>query len=85
MCNGPHPIWLDEHGERVPTRPCHVPNCTREWPVYRKRIQHLIMGGWKPTQPMLDVNWCGHSQQVIPWPDADGYWSLVPIVEAVAR
>ena len=79
------PIWLDEHGQRVPTRPCHVPNCTREWPQYRKRLQHLIMAGWKPMKPMLDVNWCGHSQQVIPWPDADGYWSLVPIVEAVAR
>jgi hypothetical protein len=33
--------------------------------MYRKRLQHLIMAGWKP---MLVVNWCGHGQQFIPWP-----------------
>jgi hypothetical protein len=47
--------------------------------MYRKRLQHLIMAGWKPMKPMLDVNWCGHSQQVIPWPAEDGYWVLVPV------
>src|SRR5882672_9249708 len=36
------PICLDEHGRRVPTRPCHVTNCDREWPMYRKRLQHTI-------------------------------------------
>ena len=34
-------------------------------------------------KPMLDVNWCGHSQQVIPWPEKDGYWKLVPILGEV--
>jgi len=48
--------------------------------MYRKRLQHLIMAGWKPMKPLLVVNWCGHSQQVIPWPEKDGYWTLVPIV-----
>jgi len=34
---------------------------------------------------MMVVNWCGHGQEFVPWPDADGYWTLVPVVEAVAR
>jgi hypothetical protein len=75
-----HPYWLDEHGQRVPTLPCHVPTCTREWPMYRMRLQHLITGGWKPMKPILSVNWCGHSQQFIPWPEKDELWVLVPII-----
>jgi hypothetical protein len=73
------PIWLDEYGQRVPTRPCHIPKCDREWPVRRHRLQHLIMAGWKPMKPMLVVNWCGHGEEFIPWPEADGYWVLVPV------
>ena len=34
---------------------------------------------------MVVVNWCGHGQEFVPWPDADGYWTLVPVVEAVAN
>jgi hypothetical protein len=75
------PIWLDEHGQRVTTRPCPRPKCDREWPVYRHRLPHLIMAGWKPMKPMLVLNWCGHSQQFIPWPEADGYWRLVPVLD----
>jgi hypothetical protein len=39
------PVWLDEHGQRVPTRKCSVPRCDREWSVYRHRLQHLVMIG----------------------------------------
>jgi len=45
----------------------------------RHCLQHLIPAGWKPIKPMLVVNWCGHGQQFIPWPEADGYWTLVPV------
>jgi hypothetical protein len=31
------------------------------------------------------VNWCGHSQDFVAWPEADGYWLLVPGVGAVER
>ena len=24
-------------------------------------------------QPMVVVNWCGHGQEFVPWPEADGY------------
>ena len=78
------PIWLDEHGHEVPTRPCHIPDCKREWPVRRYRFAHLHWAGW-PTTPMVIVNWCGHGQEFVPWPDKDGYWTLVPVVEAVAN
>jgi hypothetical protein len=37
------PIWLDEHGQRVPTRAC--PKCDREEPVLRFRYEHLRMNG----------------------------------------
>jgi hypothetical protein len=39
------------------------------------------MAGRKPMKPMLVVNWCGHCQQFIPWPEKDGYWTLVPVLE----
>jgi len=27
-------------------------------------------------KPMLVVNWCGHAQNCVAWPEADGYWTL---------
>lgn len=78
------PIWLDEHGQRVPTRPCSRPACDREWPVYRYRLPHLLMAGWKPMKTMLVVNYCGHGQEFIPWPEADDYWTLVPVLGEAA-
>ena len=74
------PVWKDEQGRRVPTRPCCVPGCTREWPFRRYRFEHLMWTGW-PTTPMVVVNWCGHGQEFVPWPEKDGYWRLVPVVE----
>jgi hypothetical protein len=61
----------------------YVPKCDRGWPVYRHRLQHLIMAGWKATKPMIVVNWCGYGQKFVPWPEGDGLWTLVPVVEAV--
>jgi hypothetical protein len=26
-----------------------------------------------------------HGQEFVPWPEKDGYWALVPVVEAVAQ
>ena len=78
------PIWLNEHGQRAPTRPCHVPGCTREWAVRRYKFEHLHWTGWR-THPMVVVNWCGHGQEFVPWPDKDGFWTLMPVVEAVAN
>jgi hypothetical protein len=61
------PIWLDEHGQRRPTRPC--PKCGREEPVLRLRYEHLRMNGWKPMKTMVVVNWCGHGKEFLPVPE----------------
>ena len=71
------PIWLDEHGQRRPTR--SRPKCGRDEPVFRLRYEHLHMNGWKPMKTMLIVNWCGHGQEFLPVPEADGYGQLVPV------
>jgi len=42
------------------------------------------MAGWKPMKPMLIVNYCGHGQEFIPWPEADDYWTLVPVLDSSA-
>ena len=75
------PIWLDQHGRRRPTYPCPRPGCNREWAEpSRYSFEHLLMTGWaKPSQVMKIVNWCGHSQDFVAWPEADGYWRLVPV------
>jgi hypothetical protein len=65
------PIWLDEHGQRRPTRAC--PKCGRDEPVLRLRYEGLRMNGWKPMKTMLVVNWCGHGQEFVPVPEGDGY------------
>ena len=54
----------------------------REWLQYRHRLWHLVMAGWKP---MVVVNWCCHGQLFITWPEADGLWAEVPVVDAVAN
>jgi hypothetical protein len=77
------PIWLDEHGQRRPTLPC--PKCGTDSVEHRYRFEHLRMTGWgQPRQVVKIVNWCGHSQDFIPWPEADGYWVLVPVVSEAA-
>jgi hypothetical protein len=74
------PIWLDERGRRRPTRPC--PKCGSDSPEHRYRFEHLRMIGWgQPRQVLKIVNWCGHSQDFVAWPGADGYWALVPVWE----
>ncbi len=72
------PIWLDESGRPRPTRPC--PRCGREAPVFRFRVGLLRLIGWQPYQVATFVNWCGHGQEVIPWPAPDGSVRLVPVV-----
>ncbi len=41
------------------------------------------MNGWSPMKTMLIVNWCGHGQEFVP--EADGYWTLVPVLLGEAR
>jgi hypothetical protein len=40
------------------------------------------MNGRKPMKTMLVVNWCGHRQEFVPVPKADGYRRLLPVYGA---
>ena len=76
------PIWLDEHGQRVPTRPC--PKCGLPDSVLRLRYEHLRANGWKPCKTFTMVNWCGHGQEYQPWLQPDGWWLLLPVLGEAA-
>jgi hypothetical protein len=67
------------HGQRVPTRPC--PKCGKDSPEHRYRFEHFRMiGSGQPRQVLKIVNWCGHAQDFVAWPEADGYWRLVSVL-----
>jgi hypothetical protein len=72
------PIWLDDQGRRQLTRPC--PRCGREAPVYRFRLEHLRLMGWRLFTVASYTNWCGHGQEFIPVPDDDGWCCMVPVL-----
>ncbi len=72
------PIWLDETGAPRPVRQCF--RCGREAPVYRFRLEHLRLVGWRLYAPAEFVNWCGHGQEVIPLPEEEGWCRLVPVL-----
>ena len=44
----------------------------------RYRFEHLNWTDW-PTTPMVVVNWYGHGQEFVPWPEEDGRWVLLPV------
>jgi len=71
------PIWLDEAGRPRPVRPCV--RCGREAPVYRFRLEHLRLIGWRLFAAVEYVNWCGHAQECVALPEADGWSWLVPV------
>jgi hypothetical protein len=33
---------------------------------------------------MVIVNWYGHGREFVPWPDKEGYWTLVPVLGEAA-
>jgi hypothetical protein len=37
-------------------------------------------GGWELYRVVTYVNWCGHAQEVIPVPRADGLVAFVPVL-----
>lgn len=56
------------------------PKCRKDAPDYRYRFEHLRMIQWgRPRLVVKIVNWCGHAQDFVPWPQADGYWLLVSL------
>ena len=43
-------------------------------------VAHLRHIGWQLFRPATYVNWCGHGQEVIPFPLADGRVTFVPVL-----
>jgi hypothetical protein len=50
----------------------------------RLRFEHLRVVGWKPLGTVYVVEWCGHGQEFIPVPDADGWCWLIPVLGEAA-
>jgi hypothetical protein len=72
------PVWVDEAGNPRPVLRCR--RCGRDTPVFRFRLEHLRLIGWRLFAPAEHVNWCGHGQEFVPLPDADGWCRLVPVL-----
>jgi hypothetical protein len=77
------PIWLDEQGHRRPVRACL--RCGRQAPIYRFRIEHLKLIGWRLFTVVSYTNWCGHAQEFIALPERGGWCRLVPVVGEAAQ
>ena len=71
-------VWLDESGQPRLIRPCS--RCGRDAPLYRFRLEHLRMIGWRLYWAVEYVNWWGHAQEFIPRPETEGWCWLVPVI-----
>jgi len=70
---------------RPPPANSPVPEVREGLTGTRYRFEQLRMIGWgRPRQVLKIVNWCGHSQDFVAWPEADGYWRLVPVMGEAA-
>ncbi len=68
------PRWPDAE-----THPC--PRCgSAVRTTTDLRTEHLKMVGWGAYRVASYVNWCGHGQEVIPFPRPDGSLQLVPVL-----
>jgi hypothetical protein len=76
------PVWTDDHGQPLPTRPC--PRCGAAVPIRRYRPEQLKTMGWELFAEVSYVNWCGHLQDLVTMPYGDGEWWLMPVLGEVA-
>lgn len=44
------------------------------------RAEHLKHVGWGAYRVETYVSWCGHGQDVLTWPQADGSVRLIPVL-----
>lgn len=72
------PFWLDESGRPRAVRACR--RCGREAPVYRFRLEHLRLIGWRLFTTTEYVNWCGHTQEFVTLPERGGWCRLIPVI-----
>ena len=46
-------------------------------------VEHLSHVGWRLFAAETYVNWCGHGQEIIPFPLADRRVTFVPVLAAM--
>jgi hypothetical protein len=69
------PIWRDEHGRPLPTRPC--PRCSTEVPITQAIHPAALQAfRWTPCRTVTVVQWCGHGEELLTSP-----WGLLPVME----
>ncbi len=76
------PYWVDEHGRRLPKQP--GPRCGANVGPLRLRVEHLRQLGWRAYNVERFQSWCGHTQEIIPVPLADGRVTFVPVLGEAA-
>ena len=64
----------------VPTRPCQ--RCGAVVPIRRYEASTLRMLKQRPYEVVTFVNWCGHGQEYILVPEADGWFGQIPVLGA---
>ena len=47
------------------------------------RVENLRHVGWQLFRAETYVNWCGHAQEIIPFPLPDGRATFVPVLREV--
>ena len=65
-----------------PTRPC--PLCGADVPIHRWEPQTMRMLKWQVYGVVTVVNWCGHAQEFILLPEADGWCREIPVLGEAA-
>ncbi len=77
----PDPYWTDGHGRRLPTKPC--PRCGANVGPMPLRVENLRHLGWQPYTVQSYQSWCGHTQETIPFPRADGSVVFIDVIGEV--
>jgi hypothetical protein len=77
-------LWSEEAA--VPARANElIYPCARCGGIVRARtalrVDDLPYVGWTPCRVVTYVNWCGHVQAAIPWPQANGSVRLIPVLQ----
>jgi hypothetical protein len=62
--------------------PC--PRCGSLVPIYDATAETMRLLGWRPWGEVDYVAWCGHKQEFIAMPTAEGGCELVPIMGEAA-
>ena len=74
----PRSVPADERGRRLPKNPC--PKCGANVGPMPLRVEHLRHLGWQPYTVRSYQSWCGHTQEVIPFPREDGSVLFVEVM-----